>query len=379
MIHTIFCSAASQAERPWQTELLGYSWGRARQPGELVHLAARGAETARCHPQARIMETRSWSPHPYTGDVYPPYQKAAALMEWLFVDGNEGTVLLLEPTSVFRAPLSNEVRPGQARAAPWRDLPRGDGPFGLGPGFEFLSAFCVDRALELPAVRLPLLIHSSELRKLAPRWLELMSIIRAETAGQPHGPRPDADELAYVIAAAEAGIPHAIADLGASTGRAEALEAPPSGAPILDYRRSIRALDGTVAWDAGSYRDGTPVQPEAVTPGLEREFLRLFADLLERRAQGLELSQLRPHRQQGVREGKILGSMFLEIPGREDTVSLNSSGAAIWEICDGTRSLAEINRELETRFEMPPGSLRPDVEVVIKRLEGIGALRLESA
>jgi hypothetical protein len=57
-------------------------------------------------------------------------------------------------------------------------------------------------------------------------------------------------------------------------------------------------------------------------------------------------------------------------------VSLNPSGAAIWEICDGTRSLAEINQELETRFEMPPGSLRPDVEVVIKRLEGIGALRL---
>jgi len=70
--------------------------------------------------------------------------------------------------------------------------------------------------------------------------------------------------------------------------------------------------------------------------------------------------------------------MFLEIPGRADTVSLNSSGAAIWEVCDGTRSLAEINQELETRFEMPAGSLRPDVEVVIKRLEVIGALRLES-
>jgi hypothetical protein len=38
--------------------------------------------------------------------------------------------------------------------------------------------------------------------------------------------------------------------------------------------------------------------------------------------------------------------------------------------------LAEINHALEARFEMPPGSLRADVEVVIKRLEGIGALRI---
>lgn len=371
MIYTVYSPAAhTENAMQWQAELLGYSWGRARQPGELVHLVAeRPGAPIPSHPLARVFETQSWSPHPYTGDLYPPYQKAAALLEWLFVENVEGTVLLLDPTCAFRAPVSEEVKPGQAKGTAWSELPRGEGPFGLGPDFAFLAGICVDRALELPAVTLPVLIHTTDLRKIAARWLELMSIIRAETAGNAAVP---ADKIAYVIAAAEARIPHAVAELGVST------EAADGTAPILDYRRPISSRDGTVLWDPGTYRNWDRVDAEAAPPGAGRVFLGLLAELVARRAQGPELALLKPCRHKGVREGKILGSMFLEIPGRADTVSLNSSGAAIWEACNGTRSLAEINQELESRFEMPPGSLRSDIEVVIKRLERIGALKLES-
>jgi len=351
VIFSAFCTGAG-GEAPWRAQLLGYSWGRARQPGELVHLHAQGTAAPPSHPLARVMETQRWSPHPYTGDPYPPYQTAAGLLEWLFVDRIEGTVLVLEPSNVFLGPVSDEVRPGQARGTPWNQLPRGDGPFGLGPGFEFLTGVCVDRTLALPAVKLPVLIHSTDLRRLAARWLELTSIIRAETTGEPAGPRADADRVAYAIAAAEARVPHASLDLGVADANLQL----PSG----------------TAWDPDV--DGPWNQP-----GAEPALATLLAEFVQRRARGLDLSLLRPHRQKGVREGKILGSMFLEIPGREDTVSLNASGAAIWEVCDGTRSLAEVNQELEARFDMPPGSLRADVEVVIKRLERIGALRLTPA
>lgn len=358
----------------WQSELLEYSWGRARQPGELVRLAASNpGSTVLHHRFARVVETLSWSPHPYTGDLYPPYQKPAALLEWLFTERIEGTVLLLEPSCVFRSPVSAEVGRGQARGTAWHDLPRGEGPFGLDPGFEFLAGYCVDRTLELPPVTLPVLIHSADLRKIMARWLELMSIIRAETTGRAQGPVPDADSIAYVIAAAEAGIPHTVADIGVG------INASQSTAPLLDYRCPIVSIDGGIAWNPSTYGNWDTVNPDRAQPGLGREVLTLLAELIERRAQGIELAFLKPCRLTGVREGKILGSLFLEIPGRADTVSLNSSGAAIWEVCDGTRSLAEINHELETRFEMPPGSLQADVEVVIKRLERIGALRLEPA
>lgn len=362
MIYSAF-SAGACGEPPWRAQLLGYSWGRVRQPGELVHLRAQDSPAGpSSHPLARTMETQRWSPHPYTRDHYPPYQTAAALLEWLFVERIDGTVLVLEPTCAFVAPVAEEVRPGQARGTPWADQPRGEGPFGLGPGFDFLDEVCVDRTLSPPAVRLPVLIHATELRKLVARWLELMSIIRAETAGLPSGPRADADKLAYAIAAAEARIPHAAIDLG-----------------LANDELLLPSATGETKWDPELHGPWESLHPAAAAGGPGPQLRGLLSEFVERRAQGLELSLLRPQRQRGVREGKILGSMFLEIPGRQDTVSLNSSGAAIWEVCDGTRSLAEVNQELEARFEMPPGSLRADVEVVIKRLERIGALRLTPA
>lgn len=373
MIYTVFCTSGD-GEMQWQAELLEYSWGRARQPGELVRLvAARPGDQVPGHRLARVVQTQCWSPHPYTGDLYSPYHKAAALLEWLFTERIDGTILMLDPNSAFRAPVASEVKRGQAWATAWPELPRGDGPFGLGAGFEFLHGVCVDRTLELPAVTLPVLIHSTDLRKITARWLELMSIIRAETAASEQGPLFNADAIAYVIAVAEAGLRHTVSDLGVRTNEPESL------ASIIDYRHPITSTDGECVWSLNTHRNLDPVPAERAQAGTGREFLTLLAELHKRRAQGLELALLKPRRHNGVREGKILGSMFLEIPGRADTVSLNTSGAAIWEVCDGTRSLDEINDELETRFEMPPGSLRADIEVVIKRLEGIGALRLEPA
>lgn len=375
MIFTVFAGAPS-AGFEWQSELLAHSWLCARQPGELVRLVASHPDkVVAAHPRMRDLATMSWSPHPYTNDVYPSYQTAASVLELLFVEPIEGTVLLVEPTTVFQGMISEEVRTGEARGTGWADLPRGEGPFGLGPAFAFLESFCVDRTLELTAVKLPVLIHTGDLRKIAARWLELTSIIRAETANRPGGALPDADKIAYAIAAAEAHVPHKIAspplaidaqaDASAGTG------------PLIEYRGPLRAADRHIIWEKDSHRRGDAPDPEAAPPGPARHLLGLLADIAALRAQGID--GMKPRRESGVREGKILGTLFLEIPGRPDTISLNSSGASIWEVCDGTRSLAEINRQLERRFDMPAGSLKDDIEVVVKRLEGVGALRLESA
>ena len=373
MIYTVFCTAAG-GDMNWQAELLEYSWSRVRQPGELVRLVATlPGHAAPGRRLARLVQTLSWSPHPYTGDAYPPYNKAAGLLEWLFEERVEGTVLLLDAPSVFRAPVPAEARRGQASARPWPDRPRGTGPFGLSADFEFLAAFCVDRTLELADVTLPVLIHAADLRKMAARWLELMSIIRAETAGAGQAPLAHAEAIAYLIAAAEAGIQHRELDLCVGT---EALHSP---APLLAYDRPVASAEGGLAWDPLAYRSWAPVQPERAPAGTGRELLSLLAEFIASREQGFELALQIPRRCEGVREGKILGSLFLEIPGRAETVSLNASGAAIWDTCDGARSFTEINRELEARFQMPTGSLRADVEIVIKRLERIGALRLDPA
>jgi hypothetical protein len=372
MIFTVFSGAADEAAQ-WHAELLEYAWGRVKQPGELVRLAAVGPHQALPrHRFARVVGTLRWSPHPYTGDVYAPYDTAAALLEWLFMERIEGTVLLLDTHCLFRAAVAQEVGPGEARATAWPGLPHtGQGPFGLGPHFAFLERYCVNRTLELPRVMLPLLIHSSDLRKIAARWLELMSIIRVETAHGSQDGRDAADQVAYAVAAAEAGIPHAVADLAVDTAARD------SAAPILDYRRPIESARGEVVWDARRYRSWDRVDPDAAAPGTGRDVLTVLEEFIARRAAGGELAFLRPRRRTGVRVGRVLDQTVLEVPGRADTLSLNSSAAAIWELCDGARGLADLTRELASRFQIAPEAMRADVQSVIERLESVGALDLE--
>jgi hypothetical protein len=371
VIFTVFCTTA-HPQAPWQAELLEYSWGHVRQPGELVRLVASNPEDRLPDDRlARVVRTTSWSPHPYTGDAYTPYDLAASLLEWLFTERIDGSILLLAQNNIFRAPVTREATRGTVQAMAWDGLPRGDGAFGLGSAFGFLDLCCVDRTLALPKVALPLLIHSSDLRRIAPRWLELMSIIRPETNTGPQGPRADADAIAYAIAAAEAGLVHELTEFAVGTN------APTSTAPILDYRRPIASASGKPMWGAETYDGGEVIAAKRAAPGIGREFLTTLAEFAARRKQGADLAFLRPCRNQRVREARILGRLFLEIPGRSDTVSVNASGAAIWECCDGVRSLAEINGHLEARFAMAPGSLREDVDAVIQRLGNVGALTLE--
>ena len=374
MIFTVFSTTANEALQ-WQSELLEYSWGRVKQPGELVRLVAIGPhEALPRHRLARATGTLCWSPHPYISDVYPAYNKAASVLEWLFAERIDGTILLVEPNCVFRAAAAQEVGPGEARATAWPDLPRtGEGPFGLGPRFAFLERFCVNRALELPRVRLPVLIHSSDLRKLAARWLELMSIIRVETAQSGQGGFGAADELAYAVAAAEAEIPHAITELAVDTSAGD------SKAPLLHYRRPIESKRGEVVWDAQVYRSWDRIEPQRAVPGTGRDFLVLLEEYIARLAEGGELAFLRPRRRTGVRVGRVLDQTILEVPGRSDTLSLNPSAAAIWGLCDGARGLADLTRELATRFQLAPEEMRSDVQSVIERLESVGALDLEPA
>ncbi len=374
MIFTVFSTTANETLQ-WQSELLEYSWGRVRQPGELVRLVALGPQQPiPRHRLARATGTLCWSPHPYTGDVYPAYNKAASILEWLFTERIEGTILLVEPNCVFRAAVAQEVGPGEARATTWPGLPHtGQGPFGLGPSFAFLERICVDRALALPRVTLPVLIHSSDLRKLAARWLELMSIIRVETAHSMPGGLGAADEIAYAVAAAEADIPHAISELAVDTSARR------SKAPLLHYSRPIESTRGQVVWDERRYRGWDRVDPQRAAPGTGRDFLALLEAYIARRAEGGELAFVRPRRRTGVRVGRVLDQTVLEIPGRSDTLSLNPSAGAIWDLCDGARGLADLTRELATRFQLTPEEMRPDVQSVIERLESVGALDLEPA
>lgn len=371
MIFTVFAAAPAPANQ-WRAELLAYSWRRLHQPGELIRLVPMApGQVAPRHVAARIVETLAWNPHPYTGDEYSGYELPTAVQEWLFREPVEGTVLLLGSHMVLQRAVNKEATAGQVLAMPWADMPNGKGgPFGLDAKFGFLERYCVNRELPLAPVRLPILIHTGDLRKIAARWAELTAILRADYVGR-QGRLADADRIAYAIAAAEYRLRHGLMDLGVGTAGDS------NESAVIDYSRPIESPRGEIVWDDQVYEPWGDVYPEKARPGAGRDFLALLNELATRRQAGTDMSAIRPLRRVGVREARILDDLHLEVPDCPDPIVLNHSAAAIWELCDGKRTLAEIVGELERRFDVPRDTLSAAVESTTKELETAGALELE--
>jgi hypothetical protein len=88
-------------------------------------------------------------------------------------------------------------------------------------------------------------------------------------------------------------------------------------------------------------------------------------------------ANLQPRPLAGVKSYQVGREMVLYLPGEEQAVSLNHSARAIWELCDGQRTLADIGRELGRRFESPAEAFLPDVTATVEQLVEHGLLELE--
>jgi hypothetical protein len=373
VIYTVFVTGVTDKDN-WQADLLEFSWQQARQPGELVRLvAAPPSQALPMHGLARVVRTRPWSPHPYIPDQFDGYNYPASLLEWVIRERIDATLLVLDGQSILLESAGEDIEPGQALANTWRELPSGgDGPFSLPEAYDTLRAFCVNRKLKLPRAQFPLLIHSRDLKKIAARWLEMTGIIRRHVKAQ-IGWSVDPGKLAYSIAAAEYRLPHKTRKLALRTRDRKTDKA------ILSYREAVESAKGKIVWDSETYTAWESCAPEAAKAGAGREFLAFLQEYISLRESFGHLRLRRPRRCIGVREARILDRMLLEIPGRPEPLSLNSSAAAIWDLCDDQRSMIDIAKELEKKFSVPPEALCPDVEAAINQLHSEGAVDLEIA
>ncbi|MEM7584910.1 MAG: PqqD family protein [Acidobacteriota bacterium] len=243
MIITAFVDSAG-APASWQADVLETSWRQAAQPGQLVRLtpSSPGVELPTLLERtrhARPVATLPFQPHPYTGDDSPAYLLPAGLLEWLSSERVDGTVLVLEAGSLLRGAITDEVTPGRVIAAP-SDLQRsGEGPFGLGKALAFLARVCADQTLEVPNVALPALVHSRDLLRLAPRWLELTLVLREECR-EWEGWEHATHRLAFAIALAEWGLEVETRQLAVAAAGSE----PPEMRPArCEGVREARVLD----------------------------------------------------------------------------------------------------------------------------------------
>jgi hypothetical protein len=378
MFYTVFSTDSSPAMQ-WQSELLEYSWKRVGQEGTLIRLDA--TDTPRNLPQhkyAHRVATRPWSPHPETGDHYPIYNKPASLLEWVYRDRPEGTVLLLDPDCVFTKPVTRRVATGAPVAQKWVDFnlgePSAERPFGLPPAFSFLTEHCARVDLPADPVMIPTLIHTSDLRKLSARWLQLCSIVRQNYRDGDGNPAWESDMYAYVVACAEYGLRHEPASLGICTNwRSE--DAPDPA--IIHYCQPIKASDGTEIFYKHHYapwrRIDTALEP---SEDYGRALVTLVNASIDATRGVVTPPALytRPRRCAGIMEGRVVDDILLEKPEKGGSLWLNGTGKAVWDLCDGSRTIKEMGEELCEQFAGEPETVTADAAAVIGQLHAAAFL-----
>lgn len=71
---------------------------------------------------------------------------------------------------------------------------------------------------------------------------------------------------------------------------------------------------------------------------------------------------------------QLFDELVLYRPGIAQAASLNESARAIWELCDGTRTIEDICVELARSVGVEPAELREDVRKGVIHLRDLGLL-----
>lgn len=238
-IYSVSCTDASDYAH-WQCELLEFSWKQVGQTGELIRLVSReDAHPLPRHKYTKVISTRFTNDHPDTGDHYIPYNRLFSFQEWLDTGEQDGTVLILDPDCVFRKRVTTRVKPGAPIAQRWRGFAV------VGRWLEAVEKHSdIDIGL-IQGITWPALVHTDDMRRLMPRWIELTSLIRQEIGAW------ESDMMAFVVAAAELGIcfteQHLAAVLNWPEGDNEE-------APVIHYCQAVEAKDGSQLWFKQGYQ-----------------------------------------------------------------------------------------------------------------------------
>jgi hypothetical protein len=271
--YSVVCTDTA-ASVNWQCQLLIHTWKQVGQPGEFVRLVAtpEGGPVPD-HVHARVVTTGAPNVHPATGDRYPPYNRLFSLLEWLEQERPVGTVLILDPDMVFRAQVPGRAIEGTATVQHWLDFHPTSAParvvadaIGSDPG-------------DLPAVTWPALVHTTDLERILPHWIELTALVRQSTG------RWESDMYGLVGALTADGLGLVTEAMTAWMNWPEDVVA---GAPIIHYCQTVEAHDGRPLWSKRDYRPWEPIGVDPAEARLDycRDLLTILADAVAQRSAG---------------------------------------------------------------------------------------------
>ncbi len=248
----------------WQTLLHEHTWLRAGMPGELIRLVgARPDEELPRHHHARVIRTSATNFHPLMDGDYPGMNRLLSLREWLDDERPVGTVLILDCDFVFRAPLHGRAKPGSPIAQEWHAF-EVDGRW-----LEAWRALTDADPSTAQPITWPMLIHTSDLRRIMPRWIEVTARLRRLLDAW------ESDMFALIVVLAEYGLTCEMETLGAWMDWPEDFVA---GAPIIHYCQPVLDSEGTKLWTKHEYEPWEPVDvdPDAAALDYCRDFLRIL-------------------------------------------------------------------------------------------------------
>ena len=85
-----------------------------------------------------------------------------------------------------------------------------------------------------------------------------------------------------------------------------------------------------------------------------------------------------PYKVNGITDCSLPDETVLYSPECEMVISLNSSAKAIWELCDGSRTIVEISQELGKRLGYSGTELLSDVITAICEFQKLSFLELKN-
>jgi hypothetical protein len=84
-------------------------------------------------------------------------------------------------------------------------------------------------------------------------------------------------------------------------------------------------------------------------------------------------------RRKGVQAHPLGDELLLYTPEMARAFSFNQTAQAVWDLCDGQRTLAEISQHLATRYDATPDKLLADVQETVRQLQELGLLEPEAS
>ena len=93
----------------------------------------------------------------------------------------------------------------------------------------------------------------------------------------------------------------------------------------------------------------------------------------------IDLENMHPHKTDNLKVYDLYEEAVLYSSTQDMAFALNSTAKAIWELCDGNRTVGEICKELEQHFNCSETDLRSDVIKTVSLMNQQGLLKLDNA